>query len=68
MNPNTPILRQFSFDALRICGECHEQFVLGVDGVVMEGRDLCDKCAGVTRTVPGGHVILINDKPTVEVE
>jgi len=42
--------------------------VLGVDGVVMEGRDLCDKCAGVTRTVPGGHVILINDKPTVEVE
>lgn len=62
------IIRQYSFDELRTCAECRETFVLGVDGVVVEGRDLCDKCAGVTRTVPGGHVILINNKPTVEVE
>lgn len=37
--------------------------------VLLEGRELCDACAGVTRTVPGGYVIEIHDTPlAVEVE
>lgn len=60
---------QLDIENVRICAQCSQQFVLGVDGVLLEGRELCDACAGVTRRQPAGYVIEIHDTPlAVEVE
>ena len=59
---------QLDIDHVRKCTQCSQYFALGVDGVLLDGRELCDACAGVTRQTPGGYVIEIHDTPLAEAE
>lgn len=49
--------------AVRNCEQCHIQFVLGHDGVLVDHHALCDTCAGVQRNLPGGAVIEMHPVP-----
>lgn len=55
--------KQMDAVSVRICEQCHSEFVLGQDGVLVEHHALCDACAGVTRALPGGAVVELHPVP-----